>query len=264
MRKETRLMEGSLKRKLAALASRYETAAFLDGDPSFFMHQARGRRNAEATAFVAAALSFGSRSVFMGKLRLIFSLSRGDMDGYVRDGGYAKDFRPGDKSNFYRFFSRGDMNSFFGEYSSVLSEYGTLGSFVRERSGGDALGAVKAICLRFAGKSGGLIPADSKSACKRLCMFLRWMVRGGSPVDLGLWEDFMDRSTLVIPLDTHVAAEAARLGLLKRSSASMSAALKLTAALAEAFPGDPCRGDYALFGLGVDRSGDGKRRGAGG
>jgi len=255
-------MEKSLKRKLATLASRYETASFLDGDPSFFMHQVSGGKNAEATAFVASALSFGSRSVFMEKVRQIFGFAGGDIDGYVRRGRYANDFRPGDKTNFYRFFSRGDMNSFFREYSSVMSEFGTLGAFVKDRCCGNALEAVKAICSRFAGKSGGLIPADSKSACKRLCMFLRWMVRGGSPVDLGLWEDFIDRSTLVIPLDTHVATEAGRLGLLKCSSASMSAALKLTAALAEVFPGDPCRGDFALFGLGVDRSGDGKRKGS--
>lgn len=85
-------------------------------------------------------------------------------------------------------------------------------------------------------------------------MFLRWMVRDGSPVDAGLWSGFMDRSTLVIPVDTHVAQEARRLGLVSGPCASMRAARRLTAALAEAFPGDPCRGDCALFGAGVDPS----------
>ena len=83
-------------------------------------------------------------------------------------------------------------------------------------------------------------------------MFLRWMVRSGSPVDLGLWSGFIDRRTLVVPLDTHVLQEAKKLGLLKSTSASMSAAKRLTAALAEAFPDDPVRGDFALFGFGVD------------
>jgi uncharacterized protein (TIGR02757 family) len=77
------------------------------------------------------------------------------------------------------------------------------------------------------------------------------MVRSDSPVDLGLWSDFIDRRTLVVPLDTHVLQEAKKLGLLKSTSASMSAARRLTAALAEAFPEDPSRGDFALFGYGV-------------
>jgi uncharacterized protein (TIGR02757 family) len=85
-------------------------------------------------------------------------------------------------------------------------------------------------------------------------MFLRWMVRTDSPVDLGLWADFIDRRTLVIPLDTHVVQEARRLGLLTSACTSMSVARRLTAKLAEVFPDDPCRGDFALFGYGVDES----------
>ena len=84
-------------------------------------------------------------------------------------------------------------------------------------------------------------------------MFMRWMVRDGSPVDLGLWAGFIDKSTLVIPLDTHVVQEARRLGLLSSPCASMCAARRLTSALSEAFPGDPCRGDFALFGYGVSK-----------
>ncbi len=83
-------------------------------------------------------------------------------------------------------------------------------------------------------------------------MFLRWMVRRDSPVDLGLWK-WADPASLLIPLDTHVMQEAAKLGLIPpASTASRKTAELLTAALNEAFPGDPCRGDFALFGLGVD------------
>ena len=116
-----------------------------------------------------------------------------------------------------------------------------------------AVKAVEAICRRFheAG-SDAVIPKDPKSACKRVCMFLRWMGRSNSPVDLGLWSSFLDRRTLVIPLDTHVLQEAKKLGLLKGSSASMCVARRLTAALAEVFPDDPTKGDFALFGAGVD------------
>ena len=78
------------------------------------------------------------------------------------------------------------------------------------------------------------------------------MVRSGSPVDLGLWSDTIDRRTLVMPLDTHVIHQAVRLGLLSGTSASMSVARRLTASFAEVFPDDPLRGDFALFGYGVN------------
>ena len=80
------------------------------------------------------------------------------------------------------------------------------------------------------------------------------MVRSGSPVDLGLWADIIDRRTLIMPLDTHVVQEATRLGLLTSRTASMSTAKKLTAAMLEVFPDDPLRADFALFGLGVDEN----------
>jgi uncharacterized protein (TIGR02757 family) len=145
------------------------------------------------------------------------------------------------------------MHAFLSAYKTIMDEHRSLGGFVRENCGGDAVKAVAAICSRFReGGSCGVIPQDGHSACKRVCMFLRWMVRSDSPVDLGLWSDFIDRKTLVIPLDTHVLQEAKKLGLVKSTCASMSAARRLTSALTEVFPDDPVRGDFALFGYGVD------------
>ena len=110
-----------------------------------------------------------------------------------------------------------------------------------------------AICRHFAAYGASkVVPKNTASACKRVCMFLRWMVRGGSPVDLGLWADIIDRRTLVMPLDTHVVQEARRMGLLTGGTASMAAARRLTDAMLRIFPDDPLRGDFALFGLGVD------------
>ena len=78
------------------------------------------------------------------------------------------------------------------------------------------------------------------------------MVRKNSPVDLGLWEWF-DESELIIPLDTHVLQEAIKMGIIsEKVSGSYKTAVKITEALKEVWPKDPCRGDFALFGLGVD------------
>ena len=81
---------------------------------------------------------------------------------------------------------------------------------------------------------------------------MRWMVRSDSPVDLGLWSDIIDRRTLIMPMDTHVVQQSMRLNLLASSSTSMSAAQRLTSAMSLVFPDDPLKGDFALFGYGVN------------
>lgn len=245
-------MDSRTKRILRRFADKYETPSFLDNDPSRFMHRVSGAANREATAFVASALSFGSRAQFLPRIQWILDRAEGDVDGWIRSGCFEADFRADDAACFYRFFTRSDMHSFFSAYRRIMSDCGTLGEFVRRNCGGDAVKAVEAICSRFRAEgSSGVIPRDHRSACKRVCMFLRWMVRTDSPVDLGLWSGFIDRRTLVIPLDTHVLQEAAKLGLVKSPCASMAVARRLTLALAEAFPDDPARGDFALFGQGV-------------
>ena len=246
-------MDEETKSILRRWADKYERPSFIEGDPSWFMHQVKGAKNQEATAFVASALSFGSRAQFLPKVQWIVEQAKGNVDRWIRTGAFEKDFQPDDERCFYRFFTHATMNSFLRAYKGVMDEFGTLGEFVRATSEGDAVKAVEAICRIFheAG-SDAVIPKDPKSACKRVCMFLRWMGRSNSPVDLGLWSGFLDCRTLVIPLDTHVLQEAKKLGLLKSSSASMCSARRLTAALAEVFPDDPAKGDFALFGAGVD------------
>ena len=91
----------------------------------------------------------------------------------------------------------------------------------------------------------------SKSPQKKLNMFLRWMIRRDSAVDLGIWESF-DRRDLIVPLDTHVCRVAHYFKLTDAETFSLKNARQITAALAEVFPDDPCLGDFALFGLGVN------------
>lgn len=174
---------------LVSLADRYETTDFIDGDPSVFMHRVKGDANREATAFVASVLSFGSRVQFLRRVEDIIDLADCDVDQWVRTGRFKRDFADHDGRCFYRFFTRGDMLRFFEAYRRLMNEFGTLGGYVGRMAGGDAYKAVVAICSWFAEHDGGgVVPKDATSACKRICMFLRWMVRKDSPVDLGLWE----------------------------------------------------------------------------
>lgn len=240
---------------LRQLAQRYETADFIVGDPSWWMHQVEGARNREATAFVASALSYGSRAQFMPKIGQLLDWAAGDMDGWLRSGRYGDHFRAADASSYYRLYSHATMRTFLEAYAAMLTEHGSMGDYLRALSASNgltALEAVEALCGWFAAHgASAVVPKDTTSACKRLCMFLRWMVRDGSPVDLGLWKDFIDRRTLIMPLDTHVVSEAMKLDLLHSRCASMGAARRLSQAMAEVFPDDPLKGDFALFGYGV-------------
>ncbi len=90
-----------------------------------------------------------------------------------------------------------------------------------------------------------------KSNCKRLNMFLRWMVRRDkNGVDFGIWKK-INPSQLICPIDVHVARVAKRFNLLKRNAIDWQAALELTECLRTFDPLDPVKYDFALFGLGI-------------
>lgn len=236
---------------LIEAAQRYEAEAFLTGDPSFAMHAVQGSNNQEVIAFIAASLSYGSRAQFLPKIQTIIDNSAGQPRDWVACGLFHSHIPPSSHS-FYRLYSYKDMNGMLERLAIMLRDYGTIGHFVRQESkdATSALSAIEALTTYF--RPSKIIPKDTNSACKRLCMFLRWMVREGSPVDLGLWT-FIDPRTLIIPLDTHVLSVSRELGLTQSKSATMTAALHLTARLAEVFPDDPLKGDYALFGMGVNK-----------
>ncbi len=237
---------------LRRYAEQYETEDFLVGDPSYFMHQVQGKENKEVTAFIASALSYGNRKQFMPKIQYLLDIAGGDMYGYIISGEYNRYFSASNEVSFYRLYSNAQFFSFLESCRSLLVRYGSVGEFLRARVA-TGYEAVEALTSFFAKEgSGGVIPKDTQSCCKRVCMYLRWMVRENSPVDLGLWADFIDKRTLIMPMDTHVLQQSLRLGLISSKTASMSAAVKLTATLAQVFPDDPLKGDFALFGYGVN------------
>ncbi len=257
--------------RLISLAEKYETAGFIVGDPSWFMHQVSGRENQETMAFIASSLSYGSRKQFLPKIQFILDAAKGNVYDWVKNGAFNASIPDNPDVCFYRLYTERTMNHFLRALQELLNEYGSLGEFVQKEclkekttcfhssttpksTSCTAIDAVDAFCRYFSAKGvEGIIPKNSSSACKRVCMFLRWMVRDGSPVDLGLWSDIIDKRTLIMPLDTHVLQEAVELGLLKNKTASMSVAQRLTAQMLKIFPDDPLKGDFALFGYGVNK-----------
>ena len=245
----------------------------------------------EAASFIAAMLSFGSRKQFIPKIRTILQTadsSSGSITLWLKSGAYKKDFPTGSQK-FYRFYSYDDFHVFFGELTDILNRAQSLGDFLREQfeqqmkesalttklaapSKNVRTSKVPAPstneratknnaafpndlimnCFAQSFPNSAIVPKGKNSANKRIHMFLRWMVRQNSSVDLGLWTWF-NPGDLLIPLDVHVMQEAVKLGLLpENSTASRKTAILLTKKLAQIFPNDPCRADFALFGLGIN------------
>ena len=249
-----------LKQQLIALADKYEVASFCDEDPSQFLHwYKKGKVNIEVASFIAAMLAFGNRKQFIPKIRFILETadnSAGDICSWLKNGAYKKDFLRG-TNKYYRFYSFEDMQIFFDELAEILNCEKSIGDFFRKRwmeacdkEDGQSPHLADIISQSF--RKSRLVPKGKSSANKRIHMFLRWMVRQNSPVDLGLWS-WYPAADLLIPLDVHVMQEGQKLGLIsEKATASKKTAMELTKKMEEVFPGDPARADYALFGIGVD------------
>ncbi|WP_240048124.1 MULTISPECIES: TIGR02757 family protein [Prevotella] len=257
-------ISGKVRQQLIANAATYECREFIANDPSCFMHQVSGERNQETMAFIASCLSYGSRAVFMPKISFLLEAACGEPHDWVRTGAFLNDI-PDDFECFYRLYTNHTMVDFFQALREMFLKYGSLRSYVEgygrrkyashtatcEKMQG--IDAVESLCSFFSARQiKGMVPQNTRSSCKRLCMFLRWMVRQPSAVDLGIWGDFIDKKTLIIPLDTHVFQQGARLGLIEGKSINMTAARQLTNKLARVFPDDPLKGDFALFGADVN------------
>ena len=255
--------------RLRQLADRYECAAFMENDPSRVLLRYRQVQDREVAAFIAAMLAFGRRDLFLPKVEFLLELADrgGGPANWLLQGLHRKTFPPpaaAPQDKFYRFYSYHDIQILLCRLESILQEAGSLGEYLRcrhqlclEADGGkgwpdddsvphlsELVGAAFADCK--------IVPKGKNSANKRVHMFLRWMVRRDSPVDLGLW-DWYSPAKLLIPLDTHVLQQSVELGLLpQKAGGTARTARLLTERLREVWPDDPCRGDFALFGLGVD------------
>lgn len=262
------------KNYLQKLAQKYETADFSDGDPSFILNYYNKDEQTEAAAFITALLSFGQRQQFLKKVDYILSLAQSDFCLWLKSGKWQNDFPSGTKK-FYRFYSFDDMRLVFARMQNLLQKYNTFGEAVKAEYQkqlailSDTAGAEFSNINRKSGSqiqkalvlAGAvsdlfsdckIVPHGKQCANKRLHMYFRWMVRKNSPVDKGFWNWF-DQKDLIIPLDTHVLQEAKKLNLIRQNApASAKTAAEITDALKTIWPDDPVKGDFALFGSGVD------------
>ncbi len=231
--------------KIIAWAAEYETTDFIQHDPIQIPKRYTQKRDIEIVAFVTAWLAYGNRKAFLKVLdKIDLELFEGKPYEYIMSGKWktSKDA----ELCLYRFYKWVDFYNLCDELFAVYSEFEDMETCLASYT---ELSVLQAIMLRFADVKG--VPTTKNSACKRLNMFLRWMIRRDSPVDFGIWKKFSP-ADLIIPLDTHVYRMALELGLTERKTPDMKAAIEITDALKRIFPADPCKGDFALYGYGVN------------
>jgi len=257
--------------KLQFLADKYETPDFINKDPSKFMHQFDNPVEQEIVAFTAANLAFGRRDQILSHVQMIMDQWGLSPLNWILAEAYKSFFNQGEKS-FYRMYTHTDMFLFFDTIKMMVEKEGSIGEYVEKQwkmtKGTDpSVQFLHQTVASIFPVECKLLPHSKESAAKKVNMLLRWLVRDNSPVDLGLWT-WYDKSKLLMPLDTHVLQESANFGILEQKqpkgtdpsakskgsvpSGTLKTAIRLTEAMSQAFPGDPVRGDFALFGLGVD------------
>lgn len=232
-------MTEAVVRQLRAWAEEYHRASFIPGDPVSFPHRYFRKQDIETSGLLTALMSFGNRTQILCKAAALHKLMEPSPYRYVLSRRWMDDFSPSDRRSFYRMLSYADFHAVFARLYDAYTAYDSLE---------EALFAYPGIPME---KLCAFLGVSAKSPQKKLNMFLRWMVRKASPVDFGIWTRF-DSRDLIIPLDTHVCRVAHALGLVSGESFSLCNARRITQALSEVFPGDPCLGDFALFGYGVN------------
>jgi uncharacterized protein (TIGR02757 family) len=256
----TRINAISLQDFLDTKADQYNRPSFIERDPISIPHLFSRKQDIEIMGFWAAVLAWGQRPVILKKARELVDL----MDGAPYD--FVRNHQENDLKRFmafkHRTFDATDALYFLHFFHQYYQKNDSLeDAFL---GGNPASPTVESALITFHDRFCGLTdffpertrkhiatPARN-SSCKRLLMFLRWMVRHDDRgVDFGLWTRLRP-DQLVMPIDVHVNRVSRELGLLNRPQTDWKAALELTEALRQFDPVDPVRYDFALFGLGVE------------
>lgn len=248
----------------------------LGNDPLSFCHRYPAPEDREVAAVIASSFAYGGIKIILRTLESIFA----ELGPSPRR--YAGRFDPKQGlrtfSGFRHRFNDGrDLAALLWAVRMMIEEAGSVNSFFlrsHDAAAADVTAAlngyssaIRNLDLRpVYGQRNApddsyfpfLFPAPSAgSACKRLCMFLRWVVRPADGIDLGLWQG-VTTSQLIIPVDTHIARICRYLGFSDRKNADWRMATEITAALRLLAPRDPVKYDFSLAHLGISEGCDGR------
>jgi uncharacterized protein (TIGR02757 family) len=248
-----------LKKFLDQKVDQFNRPDFIELDPVSVPHGFSRPQDIEIAAFFAAVFSWGNRRTIIRKANelmalmdqapLEFCLHYGRKPSQAISAFRHRTFNSTDLCYFIAF-----LGHHFRQHLSLETAF-TRGMGAEDR---DMENGLNGFYRYFFSLAEGPIRTrkhiaspDKNSTCKRLNMFLRWMVRHDKRgVDFGIWKK-ISPAQLICPVDLHVARVARRLGLITRDQTDWRCAMELTGKLRDMDPLDPVKYDFALFGLGV-------------
>jgi len=248
-----------LKSFLDSKVKLYNTTAFIKNDPITIPHHFKKKQDIEIAALFAATLAWGNRTTIIKKCTELMQL----MDNAPHD--FILQHTEDDLKRLLHFkhrtFNTTDLlyfihflNHHYSNNKSLENAF-SKGLSKKDDTTENALIYFHDVFFSLEDspkRTQKHIPTPKrKSTCKRMNMFLRWMVRqDDNGVDFGIWKTIKP-SLLICPIDLHVDRVARKLGLIHRKLNDWQTALELTERLKEFDPIDPVKYDFALFGLGV-------------
>lgn len=250
-----RLSKTELREFLEAKYLQYNTPSFIESDPVSIPHLFSSKEDIEISGFLTATISWGNRKSILSNARQLVEMMDMAPASFIRRF-ESSDLKPLRKF-VHRTFNGDDCLFFLRSLQNIYLNYGGLESCFVSEGDNSVWSRISAFRRIFLGlphpqRHEKHIANPLKGAsCKRIHMFLRWMVRDDvHGVDFGLWKT-LSPSELVCPLDVHTGNVARKLGLLSRKTNDRTAAEELTASLRKFDAADPVKYDFALFGLGV-------------
>ena len=231
-------MDQSLKETLIGWAHEYNDPKYFQEDPIIFpTHFAKKHMDGESSvadveiaALLSSHLAWGRRAMIVRDCDRMFEEMCWRPYDYVMNGEYRNE-----DVSLHRTIK-------WSQFAQICEN---LRNIYGERDSLEGLTDTDIRCRIFGQKE------DRKAPNKKISMMRRWMVRDDGKVDLGLWKA-SDKKKLILPLDVHVYEQATALGLTSRRQKDIVTAREITDAFREIWPEDPCMGDFALFGYGVN------------
>lgn len=243
------------KALVSRIYARYHRPEYLEQDPLGWVHRFSRPEDQEMAGLLASSLAYGRVAGILSTLdRLNRIMKKGPFDFALNTSFDSK--RQALSGLKHRFTTGLDLCVLLESAARTIRRYGSLGSLfstLDATSEGmrEALGKFAAFLMKMAEDlpTSGLeylLPMPQKgSACKRLNMFLRWMVRPRDGIDLGLWTG-VSPARLLIPVDVHVARVARRIQLTRRTTPDWAMAEEITNQLRHFSPRDPVKYDFSL------------------
>lgn len=264
--------KAQIKNVLEKLYDRYNHNEFIKSDPLQFVYHYSKPADMEVAGLLAASLAYGRVQQIEKNLNDLFGRMGTSPYAFVMN--FDKARRQKLNSFKHRFTTGRDISDLLSVLKKVLRQKGSIEKhFSSGYNKGDEniLPALSRFCDSlyeiYSEQNGRKVSRGMKyllaspvrgSACKRLNLFLRWMVRDDE-VDTGLWKR-IDKAKLVVPVDVHMGRLCRILGFHDRKVISLSTAVKITECFAEIEPADPVKYDFALSRIGILGSCTGRRR----